>query len=148
VMRNDFQIIRDAVWSDEETAHVFLVEVEHRYLSSLKKRVGPPLHHRVECDRFLRKHVNSGNTVSGPWIEQGRWMVEIRREHADIVELLKAKFMDEQESAGVLGPASRTGRSRGFEILVNEEILEEGLLDSSFAQFLTTYLEGKPRWLT
>ena len=55
---------------------------------------------------------------------------------------------DEQESAGVLGPASRTGRSRGFEILVNEEILEERLLDSSFAQFLTTYLEGKPRWLT
>ncbi len=148
VMRNDFQIIRDAVWSDEENSHVFLVEVAHRYLSSLKKRMGPPLHHKEECDRFLRKHVGSDNTISGPWIEQGRWMVEIHREHTDIVELLKAKFMDEQENAGILGPAMRTRRSMGFEILVNEEILEDCLLDSSFAKFLSMYLEGKPRWLT
>jgi tRNA nucleotidyltransferase (CCA-adding enzyme) len=148
VMRNDFQIIRDAVWSDEENSHLFLVEVEHRYLSSLRKHVGPPLHHKVECTRFLRKHVDSDNTLSGPWIEQDRWMVEVRREHTDIVELLKAKFMDEQENAGILGPASRTEHDKGFEVLVNEEILEGCQLDSSFTEFLTTYLEGKPRWLT
>ena len=148
VTHNDFQIIRDAVWSDEENSHVFLVEVEHRYLSSLKKHVGPPLHQKAECNCFLGKHVNSHNTLSGPWVEQGRWMVEIRREHTDIVELLKAKFKNEKENTGILELKPRTEDNKGFKILVNEEILEGCQLNPSFAKFLTKYLKGKPRWLT
>ncbi|MCW4052786.1 MAG: CCA tRNA nucleotidyltransferase [Candidatus Bathyarchaeota archaeon] len=148
VTHNDFQIIRDAVWSDDENSHVFLIEVAHRYLPSLKKHVGPPLHQRRECNSFLQKHVSSANTLSGPQIEQGRWMVEIRREHADIVELLKAKFKDEKENTGILELEPRTEGNKGFKILVNEEILAGHQLDQSFAEFLMKYLEGKPRWLT
>lgn len=147
VSQYDFKVIRDAVWSDEKSLNVFLLEVEHRYLPLLKKHLGPPLEKRSECERFLQKYACSGRVLSGPRVEGGRWVVEITRKYTDMVELLKDKLKSGGRNVGVAELVSQTV-AKNLEILVNEEILSTYSRNQEFAKFLTEYLRGKPKWLT
>jgi len=145
--QNDFNVIGDSVWSDERDSNVFVFEVEHGLLPSVKKHLGPPVKKRAECERFLRKHVGSPNTISGPFLEDDRWVVEVKRKHTDIPALLSQKLGDGGRSVGVAPLIAKTIQ-RTFEILINEEVRALYAANSQFAKFLTRYLEGRPRWLT
>jgi len=142
----NFNILRDSVWSDEENLNVLLFELEQRLLSPMRRHLGPPIEKRAECERFLRKHVGASQTVSGPRVEAGRWMVEIRRGYVDVVDLLLEKLRSGGRRAGVADMISKS-ISRSHEILVNEEALKLCQSSLGFAVFLTEFLEGKPRWL-
>jgi len=144
--QNDFNVLRSAVWSNEQTLNVFLFEVENRLLPASKKHLGPPLNKRVECEKFLRKHMKSSTTVSGPYLEDSRWMVDIRRKHTDIVELFMEKLKDGGRRAGVAELISKS-MAKSMKIQVNEEITRTYLSNRDFAEFLTDYIQGKPKWL-
>jgi len=143
---NGFNVLRDLPWDDEKTINMFMFELEQRFISLVKKHLGPPLEKKNECEKFLLKHVKSPNTVSGPYIEDGRWVVEIRRKYTDAVVLLKDKLRDGGRSTGVAEQISKKLR-KGFRIFVNEEIVEVYKKNSEFAKFLTDFLSGKPKWL-
>ena len=144
--QNDFNVIRSTVWSDEKNLGVFLFEVERHLLPAAKKHLGPPIGKMVECENFLRKHVKSSATLSGPYIEDGRWVVEIKRKHTDIVDLFREKLKEGGRQAGVAGLISRALTS-SMEIRVNEGIMTTYLANNEFAKFLTEYIKGKPKWL-
>jgi len=146
IQLNGFNVLRDLPWSDEKTVNMFMFELEQRFISLVKKHLGPPLEKKNECEKFLLKHVRSSNTVSGPYIEDGRWVVEIRRKYTDAVVLLKDKLGDGGRSTGVAEQISKKLRE-GFRIFVNEEIVEVYKRNSEFAKFLTEFLSGKPKWL-
>lgn len=146
LQRHEFNIIRDCVWSDEENLSVFVFEIEKCSLPLIKRHWGPPIEKRVECERFLQKHLGAPHTISGPRVERGRLVAEIERKHRDVVNLLTERLRDDGRRIGVADLVSQA-ISEGFEILVNEEILELYSSNSEFARFLTEYLKGKPRWL-
>lgn len=146
IQQNDFNILRDLTWSDEKTLNVFVFELEDRFVSPVKKHLGPPLEKEPECDRFLRKHLKASGTVSGPYIDGGRWVVELRRKYTDVVDLLGERLKDGGRNSGVAEKISHVLR-KGFEIFVNGEILEVYKKNSEFAKFLTDFLLGKPKWL-
>jgi len=146
LQRFDFKILRDAVWSSEEDVNVLIFELETRLLPPIRRHLGPPLEKRVECEKFLRKHLGAGNTVSGPRVEGNRWVVETRRKYFDAVELLKEKLRDGGRSVGVADLLSQQ-IAKSFQVLVNEEILPLHSSNGEFAKFLTEYLKGRPRWL-
>ena len=146
LQQHDFDVLRDCVWSSEENLNVFVFEVESRFLPLTKRHLGPPLRKKVECEKFLRKHLGAVHTVSGPRVETGRWVVEIKRKHTDVVDLLLEKLGDGGRRVGVAELISRTV-ANSVEVLVNEEVLALYSSSSDFARFLTEYLEGKPRWL-
>ena len=112
----------------------------------MKKHFGPPIQKRIECKRFLEKHVGAAHTISGPYVEGSRWIVEIKREYTDVAELLNEKLREGGRHIGVAYLISQT-IPNSLEVMVNDEVA--GLYSSSpeFAKFLTEYLEGKPRWL-
>jgi len=143
---NDFNILRDVAWSDEKRLNMFMFELEQRNLSPVKKHFGPPLEKHRECEKFLRKHLNNLGTISGPYIRDGRWVVEIRRKHIDAVALLKEKLRDGGRNTGVAEQISQVLR-KGFRILTNDEIIQVYQKNSEFARFLTEFLSGKPKWL-
>jgi len=143
----DFNIIRDHVWSDEENLNMFIFEVEQRFLPLIKRHLGPPIRKREECEKFLRKHVGVTSTISGPRIDGGRWVVETKRRHTDIVSLLAEKLKEGGRDVGVADLISQA-IANNFDILVNEEISKLFSSNAEFAKFLTEYLEGKPRWLS
>lgn len=144
--RNDFRVIRDSTWSDEQNLNMLIFEVEHRSLPPLRRHLGPPIDKTVECRRFLNKHLNSSTTISGPRLEGDRWVVEIRRKHTDVVHLLDEKLKDGGRQVGVADLISRS-IAKQVQILANEEIASLYSPNSEFAKFLTEYLDGKPRWL-
>ncbi len=146
LQQHDFNVIRDAVWSNEQDFNVFLFEVEHRFLPSIKRHLGPPIEKRADCEKFLQKHVRSPKTISGPRVEKGRWIVETRRKYTDVVALLAETLKKGGRQAGVADLISQS-IGKTFQILTNEEILELYTANTEFASFLTQYLVGKPHWL-
>ena len=144
--QNDFNVLRSTAWSNEQNMSVFLFEVESRLLPAVKKHFGPPIDKRAECENFLRKHVKSKATVCGPYIEDGRWVVEINRKHADMVDLLNEKLKDGGRQAGVAGLISKA-LANSMKILANDEIAKTYSSNDDFAEFLTEYINGKPKWL-
>lgn len=144
---NDFKVLRDTVWSDEKTLHTFALELEQRVLPSVKKHLGPPLTRENECENFLAKYAQGNNdVVSGPYIEDGRWIVELRRRCTDIVELLREKLKEGGRNTGLAELVSQALREK-FSVSVNTEISKVYSSNRDFAEFLTDFLKGKPLWL-
>jgi tRNA nucleotidyltransferase (CCA-adding enzyme) len=143
---NDFKVLRDTVWSDEKTLSVFILELEQHVLPSVKKHLGPPLEREKECEKFLSKYAHNNDVVSGPYIEDGRWVVELRRKVTDAVEFLREKLQDGGRNAGVAELISQAFRKK-LRILVNSEVIEVYRGNGEFAEFLTDFLSGKPFWL-
>lgn len=144
---NNFETLRDVAWSDEETLNMFVFDVGQRRLSGIRKHLGPPLDHTRECDSFLAKHTNGKETISGPYLEAGRWMVLLRRKYTDVVQLLKDKLSGGGRNAGVAEAISLVIRE-DFKVLVNDEIIGIYEENGPFAEFLTEFLKGKHRWLS
>jgi len=143
---NAFKILRDISWSDEKTLSMFIFELEQCTLPSIKKHLGPPLEKERECEKFLTKYLNNLDTVSGPYIEDGRWVVELRRRYTDAVALLREKLCDGGRNVGIAEQISQVLR-KGFSVFVNDEIVEVYENNNEFANFLTEFLSGKPKWL-
>jgi tRNA nucleotidyltransferase (CCA-adding enzyme) len=143
---SDFKVLRDAVWSDEKTLNVFVLELEQHILPSVKKHLGPPLERERECENFLSKYARNDDVVSGPYVEDGRWVVELRRRFTDVVELLREKLKEGGRNTGVAELISQAFREK-LRILVNIEVIEVYRSNREFAEFLTDFLSGKPFWL-
>ena len=144
---NDFKVLRDIVWSDEKTLNAFVLELEQHILSSVKKHLGPPLTRENECENFLAKYASTnGDVVSGPYIEDGRWVVELQRGFTDVVELLSEKLKEGGRNSGVAELVSQALKE-GFSVLVNSKISKVYNDNKDFAEFLTGFLKGKPFWL-
>lgn len=143
---NDFTVLRDAVWSNGKSLSVFTFELEQRVLPSVKKHLGPPLKREKECDNFLYKYTSNDTAVSGPYIENGRWVVLLRRRFTDVVELLKDSLQNGGRNTGVAELMSREFQQK-LEVLVNSEVVYVYRVNRDFAEFLTGFLSGKPFWL-
>jgi tRNA nucleotidyltransferase (CCA-adding enzyme) len=141
IMQHDFTVLGDTVWSNEKGLNVFVFEVENRFLPNMKRHLGPPLRKKQECENFLKKHLGADSTVSGPRVEDGRWVVDVKRKYTDVADLLK-----EKRGNGVAELVAKAVAD-SLEVLVNDEVLKLYSGSPEFAKFLTKYLEGKPRWL-
>jgi tRNA nucleotidyltransferase (CCA-adding enzyme) len=143
---NDYRILKNAVWSNEKTLSVFMFELEGQVLPNIKKHLGPPLEREAEGENFLAKYADNESIISGPYIEDGRWMVMVPRKTTDAVALLKEKLADGGKNAGVAELIAKSIR-KNHKILVNDEITELYVKNGDFAEFLTDFLSGKPFWL-
>jgi tRNA nucleotidyltransferase (CCA-adding enzyme) len=143
---NDFKVLRDAVWSDEKTLSVFILELEQRKLSKVKKHLGPPLKRENECENFLAKYACNTDVVSGPYIEDGRWVVQLKRRFSDVTRLLEEELRDGGRNIGAAEMMAQAFRKK-LNILTNGEVSEVYKDSREFAEFLTSFLLGKPFWL-
>lgn len=143
---SDFKVLRDQVWSNEKTFSAFVFELEQRFLSGAKKHLGPPLERADECENFLNKYLGNQGVISGPYIENGRWVVEVPRKQTDAVKLLENKLEGGGKNAGVAELICQAFKE-GFNVIVNSDIMEVYLSNADFAVFLTNFLDGKPFWL-
>jgi tRNA nucleotidyltransferase (CCA-adding enzyme) len=146
VQLNDFKILRELAWSDEEDLNMFVFELEHCCISPVRKHLGPPLEKEKECEKFITKYTSSPTPVSGPYVEDGRWVVLVRRKFTDACELVKERLKDGGRNAGVAEGISQILK-KGFRVLVNKEIAAVYKRNGEFAVFLTEFLSGRPGWL-
>ncbi len=142
--RYDFQVIRSQAWSNEKRLSAILLEVDRFVLPQVQIHRGPPVSRREESGAFLTRHLGNKMTVGGPWLSQGRWVVERRREVSAIKDLIGRAINDERFG---FAPPKQLGKSfRKSRVLVNEDLLS--LLDQQgFEEALYTFLDGTPTWL-
>jgi tRNA nucleotidyltransferase (CCA-adding enzyme) len=144
---HDFRVLRDAVWSEDKVSFVmFVFELEQRVLSRTVKHAGPPLEFEKECESFLSKYIANGDVVAGPFIDDGRWMVELPRKFTDAAEFLRAMLKSGGRAVGVAELVAKA-LTEGFLVLLGDEVTEHFMYNVEFAQFLTEFLSGKPFWL-
>ncbi len=144
IEKNDFKILNSNVWSDEIRAHIFVFELENRFLPNIKYHFGPPLQKIQECENFLLKYLGSDSTVSGPRLENGRWVVDLKRDFTDVLDLLKEK-LNNRNGIGLAEIVSKAIDS--LKIFVNEEVSSFYSANPEFAKVLTDYIKGRPSWL-
>ena len=145
IEQNDFKILNSGVWSDEIKSHMFVFELENRFLSNIKYHLGPPLPKIEECEKFLLKYLGSDSIISGPRLENGRWVVDLKREFTDVIDLLKEKLLNDRNGIGLADIVLESIDSS--KIFVNEEVLSFYSKKPKFAGFLTEYIKGRPSWL-
>ena len=144
---NDFEVLRDAVWTEDKAEFIiFVFELEQNSLPDVKKHLGPPIEFQKECDSFLAKYATNSEVLTGPFVEEGRWMVELRRRNLDAAEFFRAKLASGGKEIGIAGLISEALR-QNFLVLVGDEVTEHYAYSKGFAGFLTSFLMDKPFWL-
>jgi tRNA nucleotidyltransferase (CCA-adding enzyme) len=143
---NDFTPIRTASWSDEKNLSLVLFEVETDPLPRSRKHLGPPVARAAESASFLAKHQRNAETVSGPWVENDRWVVQKKRPTVSARQLLLLGIRSGGKEIGVAPLLARSFR-RSALVLTNDEIGQLISNNLEFARFMRTYLSGRPAWL-
>jgi len=145
MVRQDFRPVRSTVWSDEGRSSTVLVELDSSTLPGVQIRQGPPVSKPDDSQGFLDRHLNAKDTVRGPWIEDGRWVVDKKRRLLTIEQLVRAALTDRKLGLAVpeqLDPSFH----RNVQVLENRMILTL-LGREGFDQALSEFLTAKPTWL-
>ena len=143
---SDYKIIKESVWSNERSLSVLVFELEQQVLPNIKKHLGPPLEREPECESFLAKYTVNEQVISGPTVEDGRWVVLLPRKTTDIVALLLDKLVNGGKNAGVADLIAESIRKK-LRVIVNSEISGVYNENVDFAVFLTEFLSGRPLWM-
>jgi len=112
-----------------------LFELEVASLPRVERRVGPPVWEAEHAKMFISSHPD---TFSGPYVEDGRLVVEVARKFVEAKELLCAR-MESLSLGRHLGPELR----RGYKIYGGLEILKIG--DPEFRVFMARYFSARER---
>jgi len=136
IKRHDFRVFRSDVCTWNNTA-VILLEIEIATLPNIKKHLGPPVSMKIHADRFKNKYKNKSDTLlfSGPYIKNGRYVVEIKRKYTNVLDLLESEL----HSIG-LGKHISKAIEMEYRVLVNEEIIN--IKNQEFRSFLRYYFKS------
>jgi tRNA nucleotidyltransferase (CCA-adding enzyme) len=144
---NDFKVLRDSVWTEDKAEFIiFVFELEQTTLPNVKMHLGPPLEFQKECDSFLSKYSKNSEIIAGPFVEDGRWIVEIHRKYIDAMEFLRTKLSSGGIECGVADLVAQALREN-FLVLHGDEVTEHYAYSKKFAEFLTSFLMNRPFWL-
>lgn len=130
--RQGFVVLRSD-YSMRQEASILLFELSTAELPPVKRHMGPPLWSAENADKFRVKYLfpEEGAQFSGPYIEDGRYMVELPRQWMQAGALLR--------SPEVL----QTALGKHVKQSMNEHwSVKEGsdCWDDSFAPFLTAFI--------
>jgi len=139
----EFSVVQSVSWSDEKSLNVILLELEEGILPNSRRHLGPPVSRAEESASFVAKHLGEKDTVSGPWIENDRWVIEKKRERTSAEQLLK----DELRSGGKrFGVASEPARAMRRRVNVRSGASIAPLIKRStdFAKAMNAFLSPRP----
>jgi tRNA nucleotidyltransferase (CCA-adding enzyme) len=104
-------------------------------LPDVKPHKGPPVWHKNVAD-FKNKWMESPDLIKGPYIKDGHWYVDVKREYKNAKCLLASKL----EDLGLGGHVLDSIKS-GYNLKMNNELLMDDL-----ASFLTMFYFKKFPW--
>jgi len=139
--REEFEVLRNEAWTDEEKDIVLVFEVESLELQKAAVKRGPFVTDEKNSRAFLEKHTR---LISGPRVEKGKWVIEVPRKYTRIEKLLQDFLKKEKhvEKAPLKRALNKTCR-----ILQEKQIMELYKKNKEFAGFLSGYLKGEEEFL-
>jgi len=132
--RNDFTI-HDIVFYVDKKKIFIIVKTEKKSLSKTMIHEGPPIKLRDNVEEFISRWKNNPRVTKKPYKKNGRYYVEIKREHTDIRVFLKERIKN-------LSLGKHIDRyKQKYEVVSLEDLLKNNL-----GGFWTAYLDKKKPW--
>jgi tRNA nucleotidyltransferase (CCA-adding enzyme) len=127
--RSEFPVNRIDV-SMREDRSMLLLELLVDRLPAVRRHLGPPVWTRANAEKFLAKYVDE-DVFAGPFVDDGRYVVEIERAYTRAVDLIESKMLFDI----ALGKHVRRSMKKGWSVNVGADCWEE-----EFAEFISTFL--------
>jgi tRNA nucleotidyltransferase (CCA-adding enzyme) len=130
--RNGFSVYSaDCVMHPERS--LLLFELDRRTVPVSRRHAGPPLWNRQNAERFFEKYRDrkTAPLLAGPFIENGRYMVEVRHRFTRAEDLLRSPEVLEVS----LGKHVRLSMLEGWGVKTNGDCWSP-----DFAPFLTRFI--------
>jgi tRNA nucleotidyltransferase (CCA-adding enzyme) len=129
VARNGFPVLQDECAMGEDRC-ILLLELLTDKLPPIIRHTGPPLWDRENAGKFAEKYWQ--NPLSGPFVRDGRYLVDLDRQFTDAGDLLRSP-----EVLGVgLGKHVKQSLEKGWEVHRGEDCWQE-----EFGEFLSRFIE-------
>jgi tRNA nucleotidyltransferase (CCA-adding enzyme) len=142
--KKGFKVTRSRVWSNEDSKHILVIELENPNLPAVQVHDGPPVERVEDSKNFLETHLANSYTLTGPWIKGERWQVGIKRKDTKAPEYVRSMLENGGRKTGISNRlAGKIQRSNT--VLMNKEI--EDFMDEDFAALMDRFLIGRPAWL-
>jgi tRNA nucleotidyltransferase (CCA-adding enzyme) len=132
--RHGFSVLRSDVGCYGSKSFI-LLELDVWMLPNMKRNIGPPVWDEMHTRRFVLSHASP---LSGPYIENGRAVVEILRKFTKAWELL-----DSELTGLSLGKHISNQINQKYYIYKGAELVR--INDNDFRIFLANYLNAKRR---
>ncbi|MGC8961896.1 MAG: hypothetical protein ACP5K1_05580, partial [Candidatus Bathyarchaeia archaeon] len=140
-----FKVIRSAAWSSPNNHCMIFFKLESGELPPTYRHLGPPVEMGEDSGKFLGRHLKAHDTAAGPWLEDGRWIVEKLRRHRRADQFIAENLADGGGSIGIPGRI-RDRLRNGFRVMVNEKILALAGIPGALEE-IHRFLSGRPIWL-
>ena len=111
---------------------MLLFELLVEELPPLKRHMGPNVWNAANVEKFLEKYTTGA--FSGPYIDEGRYYVEIPRKHTRAVEVLRSPSPLKVS----LGKHVKMAMEEGWTLHAGEEVWQE-----EFGTFLSSFLQKR-----
>lgn len=132
--RNEFSVLRSDVCSYDGKAGM-LLELDVWHMPYVVRRIGPPVWDEKNLCRFLEAHLV---VLSGPYIENGRAIVEVARKYTNAKDLLEKEISNLSLGKHLSGEIKK-----GHNIYVGRELAQ--IKSKAFRIFLADYFEKKAK---
>lgn len=131
--QHDFKIFNSDFYVNKNVLMIFEFEVFE--LPLVKKHFGPELWNE-NSKRFLAKWKKSKTALSKPYLEDGRWVIDIKREFTSAQDLIQTKV-------STLSLGKDIGRiiNKKFRILSQKELVQ-----NKYIKPLTAFLDKRFCW--
>jgi len=140
-----FNVLDYDVWSDESKYGVFVFEVESEEISYFIKSEGPLVNVEPNATMFLRKYVDSDETIAGPWIEDFKWVVIRKRKFHSAKRLLEERLLEHGISSVLREHLLKTW----FKVLLKNDVeYIVNVVGEDFLKFISQFTRKKPKWLS
>lgn len=127
--RNGFAVLQgDCAMGDDRCILVLELLVDH--LPAVTRHMGPPLWDRANAAKFAEKYL--ANPLSGPFVRDGRYMVDLERKFTSAADLLRSPEI----LAVGLGKHVKQAMEKGWEIQQGEACWHD-----EFGVFLSHFIE-------
>ena len=127
--RNGFAVLQDDCAMGEDRC-ILVLELLMDRLAPVTRHMGPPLWDRANAEKFAEKYMK--NILSGPFIRDGRYMVDLERKFPDAKALLHSPEI----LAVGLGKHVKQSMEKGWKVHEGEECWDE-----EFGVFLSHFIE-------
>jgi tRNA nucleotidyltransferase (CCA-adding enzyme) len=136
LLRHGFSALRGDIYYDRGEA-LLLFETLVWQLPSVERHVGPPVDKKRHASKFKKKYVKDASVLAGPFIEDGRYVVELHRRYLTLPEYITTEFRNIRTSKAIL-----QAMEKGFQILKDEEVLESDGMRLLLARYFNRTLNN------
>ncbi|HIK02979.1 TPA: hypothetical protein H1012_04000, partial [archaeon] len=136
--RSEFRVMETAIYSDNKNSY-FIFALEDFELPKIKVHLGPPITiPQKNQDEFANKYKKYK-----PWVDNGRWKVEIPRKFVRADDFLK-EMLKKPDRIGVGSYIIKQLKKKHLLVASSQQLAAE--YKGDFAKFLTAFLTKKKAW--